>query len=55
MFVKPRLLAHVASAVAKAAIESGVATRPIEDFDEDFVSGFDFVVQLQITEKNAFI
>ncbi len=29
----PRLLATVASAVARAAMESGVATRPIEDFD----------------------
>ena len=29
----PRLMGVVASAVAKAAIESGVATRPIEDFD----------------------
>ena len=29
----PRLLAVVAGAVAKAAMESGVADRPIEDFD----------------------
>lgn len=29
----PRLLAHVSPAVAKAAMDSGVATRPIEDFD----------------------
>ncbi|MGU3389970.1 NADP-dependent malic enzyme [Sphingomonas sp. M1A8_2b] len=29
----PRLILHVAPAVAKAAMESGVATRPIEDFD----------------------
>lgn len=29
----PRLLSHVAPAVAKAAMDSGVATRPIEDFD----------------------
>jgi malate dehydrogenase (oxaloacetate-decarboxylating)(NADP+) len=28
----PRLLVHVASAVARAAMESGVAERPIEDF-----------------------
>lgn len=28
-----RLIAHLAPAVAKAAMESGVATRPIEDFD----------------------
>ncbi len=29
----PRLISIVAPAVAKAAMESGVATRPIEDFD----------------------
>ncbi len=29
----PRLIAHVAPAVAKAAMDSGVATRPITDFD----------------------
>jgi malate dehydrogenase (oxaloacetate-decarboxylating)(NADP+) len=29
----PRLIEHVAPAVAKAAMESGVATRPITDFD----------------------
>ncbi len=29
----PRLIAKVAPAVARAAMESGVATRPIEDFD----------------------
>ncbi len=29
----PRLIVTVATAVAKAAMESGVATRPIEDFD----------------------
>ena len=30
----PRLIVSIAPAVAKAAMESGVATRPIEDFDE---------------------
>jgi malate dehydrogenase (oxaloacetate-decarboxylating)(NADP+) len=30
----PRLIVTIAPAVAKAAIESGVATRPIEDFNE---------------------
>jgi malate dehydrogenase (oxaloacetate-decarboxylating)(NADP+) len=30
----PRLIAEVAPAVAKAAMESGVATEPIEDWDE---------------------
>jgi malate dehydrogenase (oxaloacetate-decarboxylating)(NADP+) len=29
----PRLIVKIAPAVAKAAIESGVATRPIQDFD----------------------
>lgn len=29
----PRLISQVAPAVARAAMESGVATRPIEDFD----------------------
>ena len=29
----PRLLAQLAPAVAKAAMDSGVATRPIKDFD----------------------
>ena len=29
----PRLIVHIAPAVAKAAMESGVATTPIEDFD----------------------
>ena len=29
----PRLIVKIAPAVAKAAMESGVATRPIEDFD----------------------
>ncbi len=29
----PRLIVQLASAVAKAAMDSGVATRPIEDFD----------------------
>ena len=29
----PRLIVHIAPAVAKAAMDSGVATTPIEDFD----------------------
>jgi malate dehydrogenase (oxaloacetate-decarboxylating)(NADP+) len=29
----PRLITHIAPAVAKAAMETGVATRPIEDFE----------------------
>ena len=31
--VDPRLIERIAPAVARAAVESGVATRPIEDFD----------------------
>lgn len=29
----PRLIVHIAPAVAQAAVDSGVATRPIEDFE----------------------
>src|SRR5690606_21008115 len=29
----PRLIVQIAPAVARAAMDSGVATRPIEDFD----------------------
>src|SRR5690606_34972368 len=36
----PRLIARIAPAVAKAAMEDGVATRPIEDFET-------YVAQLQ--------
>lgn len=36
----PRLIVHIAPAVARAAVESGVATRPIEDFDN-------YIAQLQ--------
>jgi malate dehydrogenase (oxaloacetate-decarboxylating)(NADP+) len=40
----PRLIIEIAPAVAKAAMESGVATRPIADFDayRDKLSGFVF-------------
>jgi malate dehydrogenase (oxaloacetate-decarboxylating)(NADP+) len=39
----PRLIVTIAPAVAKAAVESGVATRPIQDFDA-YVAGLqDFV------------
>jgi malate dehydrogenase (oxaloacetate-decarboxylating)(NADP+) len=40
----PRLIIEIAPAVAKAAMESGVATRPIEDFDayREKLSGFVF-------------
>jgi len=40
----PRLIVHLAPAVAKAAMETGVATRPIEDFDayEDRLNQFVF-------------
>ncbi|MGI9409736.1 MAG: NADP-dependent malic enzyme, partial [Hyphomicrobiaceae bacterium] len=38
----PRLISEIAPAVAKAAMETGVATRPIEDFDAycERLSGF---------------
>lgn len=40
----PRLISEVAPAVAKAAMESGVASRPIQDFDEyrERLAGFVF-------------
>ncbi len=40
----PRLIIEIAPAVAKAAMDSGVATRPITDFDayRDKLSGFVF-------------
>jgi malate dehydrogenase (oxaloacetate-decarboxylating)(NADP+) len=40
----PRLIIEIAPAVAKAAMDSGVATRPIADFDayRDKLSGFVF-------------
>ncbi|MFT0892605.1 NADP-dependent malic enzyme [Pseudochelatococcus sp. G4_1912] len=40
----PRLILRIAPAVAKAAMESGVARKPIEDFDaySDSLSGFVF-------------
>ena len=40
----PRLLTEIAPAVARAAMDSGVATRPIEDFDayRERLSGFVF-------------
>ena len=40
----PRLLTEVAPAVARAAMDSGVATRPVEDFDayRERLSGFVF-------------
>lgn len=40
----PRLISEIAPAVAKAAMETGVATRPIEDFDkyQEKLAGFVF-------------
>ncbi|MFP1497736.1 hypothetical protein ACLB1Q_31555 [Escherichia coli] len=40
----PRLIVKIAPAVAKAAMESGVATRPIADFDVyiDKLTEFEF-------------
>lgn len=41
----PRLIIRIAPAVAKAAMEDGVATRPIEDFDEYVATLQTFVYQ----------
>jgi malate dehydrogenase (oxaloacetate-decarboxylating)(NADP+) len=50
----PRLIAKVAPAVARAAMESGVATRPITDFDA-YVEHLDqFVYQSGLIMKPVF-
>ena len=56
----PRLILRIAPAVAKAAMESGVATRPIENFDayKDELNRFVFrtgLVMKPIIEKAATI
>src|SRR5213078_1748706 len=50
----PRLIARVAPAVAKAAMESGVATRPISDFGAYEQSLTQFVYQSGIIMKPLF-
>jgi malate dehydrogenase (oxaloacetate-decarboxylating)(NADP+) len=50
----PRLIVKIAPAVARAAMESGVATTPIEDFDAYVASLSDFVYQSGIIMKPVF-
>ncbi|MBW7862080.1 MAG: NADP-dependent malic enzyme [Rhodocyclaceae bacterium] len=50
----PRLIVRIAPAVARAAMESGVATRPIEDFPAYVASLTDFVYQSGIVMKPVF-
>ena len=47
----PRLLGKLAPAVAKAAMDSGVATRPIEDFDAYFQRLNEFVFRSGLIMK----
>ncbi|NMG32995.1 NADP-dependent malic enzyme [Azoarcus sp. TTM-91] len=50
----PRLIVKIAPAVARAAMESGVATKPIEDFDAYVASLTDFVYTTGIVMKPVF-
>ncbi len=50
----PRLIVKIAPAVAKAAMESGVATKPIEDLDAYASSLNTFVYQSGIVMKPVF-
>jgi len=50
----PRLITEIAPAVAKAAMESGVATRPIEDFDAYRDKLSSFVYQTGFIMKSVF-
>src|SRR5262249_37635428 len=50
----PRLIARVAPAVAQAAMESGVATRPIEDFTAYRARLNEFVYQSGLIMKPLF-
>ena len=50
----PRLISQLAPAVAKAAMESGVATRPIQDFDAYFERLSDFVYRTGLVMKPVF-
>ena len=47
----PRLITHIAPAVAKAAMDSGVATRPIEDWDAYHQSLTEFVFRSGMVMK----
>ena len=50
----PRLLVELATAVAKAGMESGVATRPIEDFEAYRQKLYDFVFRSGTAMKPLF-
>jgi len=50
----PRLISRVAPAVAQAAMDSGVATRPIEDFDAYRLRLNQFVFQSGLVMKPLF-
>ncbi|HHW63474.1 MAG TPA: NADP-dependent malic enzyme [Rhodocyclaceae bacterium] len=50
----PRLIVKIAPAVAKAAMDSGVATKPIADFDAYVTSLTGFVYQSGIVMKPVF-
>ncbi|HEX5514156.1 MAG TPA: NADP-dependent malic enzyme, partial [Gammaproteobacteria bacterium] len=50
----PRLIVRVAPAVAKAAMDSGVATRPIEDFSAYYLKLNQFVFQSGLVMKPIF-
>jgi len=50
----PRLMTTIPIRVAKAAIESGVATRPIENFDEYQTKLSDFVFKSGLVMKPVF-
>ncbi|AFJ46197.1 NADP-dependent oxaloacetate-decarboxylating malate dehydrogenase [Shimwellia blattae] len=50
----PRLIVKIAPAVARAAMESGVATRPIEDFDAYTEKLTEFVYKTNLFMKPVF-
>lgn len=50
----PRLIVKIAPAVAKAAMDSGVATRPIEDFDAYVEKLSEFVYKTNLFMKPIF-
>ena len=50
----PRLILEIAPAIAKAAMESGVATRPIEDFDAYVQELSEFVFRSGTVMKPVF-
>ncbi|MCP6003100.1 NADP-dependent malic enzyme, partial [Klebsiella pneumoniae] len=50
----PRLIVKIAPAVAKAAMDSGVATRPIADFDAYIEKLSEFVYKTNLFMKPIF-